>query len=205
MTLLFNNFLQWLQNRMWDKYDRERSNFEVSVEDTADRVIWIHELCECPEKTRFKIDLPDLAENVRFKPAVMLGELVHIALEQWGIEYEPQVYHKTLDIDGEKVIVAGMPDYVSKACDTVVDFKYSAHIGQEPLQHHVQQVQLYMWLCDVEHGELWYFTHDSFKSFQVDMEIFDYDVIDMINAEQIPRWPEWECKYCEYRQLCRYG
>jgi len=205
MTDLFNNFLAWLQNVMERKYDDRRFEFQRNLRDEVDRIVWVHELCECPEKVRFEIDFPQLAENVRFKPAVMLGELIHIALEKWGLEYTPQVYHKILDVDGERVMVAGMPDYVSKSLDTVVDFKYSAHIGQEPLQHHVLQVQLYMWLCDVKHGELWYFTHDSFKSFSIDMPASDENVIHEILYRSIPRWPEWECKYCECRQICRYG
>jgi len=205
VTLLFHNFLQWLQNHMGTKYEGERVRFQELHEDEADRIVWVHELCECPEKALLEAEFPRLAENVRFKPAVMLGELIHIALERWGLEYTPQVYHKTLDVDGERVMVAGMPDYVSKACDTVVDFKYSAHIGQEPLQHHVLQVQLYMWLCDVKHGELWYFTHDSFKSFSMDIPASDENVKHEILYRSTPRWPEWECKYCEFRQLCRYG
>jgi len=205
MTYLFNNFLAWLQNTMAEKYDRVRENFEHDFSGEADRIVWVHELCECPEKVRFEIDFPQLAENVRFKPAVMLGELVHVALERWALEYPLRVYHKTLDIDDERVMVAGMPDYVSKTLDTVVDFKYSAHIGQEPLQHHVLQVQLYMWLCDVKHSELWYFTHDSFKSFSIDIPASDENVMQEIRHRSTPRWPEWECKYCEYRQLCQYG
>jgi len=205
MTDLFNNFLAWLQNVMWDKYNRRRFEFEANAGFDVDRIVWVHELCECPEKVLLEDEFPELAATVRFKPAVMLGELIHIALEKWGLEYTPQIYHKTLDVDGERVMVAGMPDYVSKSLDTVVDFKYSAHIGQEPLQHHEVQVALYKWLCSVKHGELWYFTHDSFKAFPVRETVSDDDVKAMILLEETPRWPEWECKYCEYRQLCRYG
>jgi len=101
MTLLFNNFLEWLQNVMIHKYDIERIRFQNSVREDVDRVIWVHELCECPEKARLENYFPQLSWTVRFKPAVMLGELVHVALEQWSFEYTPQVYHKTLDVDGE--------------------------------------------------------------------------------------------------------
>jgi len=205
MTDLFNNFLQWLQNSMDIKYSCNRVRFKENAGDDVDRIVWVHELCECPEKVRFENDFPRLAENVRFKPAVMLGELIHIALEKWAIEYTSQIYHKTLDIDGERVMVAGMPDYMSKSLDVVVDFKYSLQIGNEPLLHHVAQVTVYKWLCNVKHGELWYFTHDSFKSFPVEDTISDEGVAAMIKNKQIPRWPEWECKYCEFRQLCRYG
>jgi len=205
MTDLFNNFLAWLQISMDHKYNDPRVKLELELPDGVSRVVWVHELCECPEKAKFECDFPDLAATVRYKPAVMLGELIHIALEKWGLEYTPQVYHKTLDVDGERVMVAGMPDYVSKSLDTVVDFKYSAHIGQEPLQHHVLQVQLYMWLCDVKNGELWYFTHDSFKPFSIDIPASDENVMQEIRHRSTPRWPEWECKYCEFRQICRYG
>jgi len=205
MTLLFNNFLTWLQNYMDKKYNAERSTFQSIFGDEVDRIVWVHELCECPEKAQLENKFPQLSWTIQFKPAVMLGELIHVAMEQWGLEYTPQVYHKTLDVNGERVMVAGMPDYVSKSLDTVVDFKYSAHIGQEPLQHHVLQVQLYMWLCDVKHGELWYFTHDSFKSFSIDIPASDENVMQEIRHRSTPRWPEWECKYCEFRQLCRYG
>jgi len=205
MTDLFNNFLDWLQITMTHKYDDSRVDFKLKLPDGVSRVVWVHELCMCPEKVKFERGFPDLAAAVRFKPAVMLGELIHVALEKWAFEYVPQIYHKTLDVDGERVMVAGMPDYVSKSLDTVVDFKYSAHIGQEPLQHHVLQVQLYMWLCDVKNGELWYFTHDSFKSFSIDIPASDENVMQEIRHRSTPRWPEWECKYCEYRQLCRYG
>ena len=200
MTYLFNNFLLWLQNGMENKYVKHRLEFENKHYDDADRIVWVHELCECPEKARFETEFPSLAVTVRYKPAVMLGELIHVALEEWGLEYTPQIYHKTVKVDGEEVIVAGMPDYVSYALDTVVDFKYSAHIGQEPLQHHEVQVALYKWLCDVKHGELWYLTHDSFKSFPVEYEVDIDDVTDMILSEQIPRWPEWECKYTLIRE-----
>jgi len=204
MTDLFNNFLAWLQISMDHKYNDPRVKLELELPDGVSRVVWVHELCECPEKARLENMFPDLAATVRYKPAVMLGELVHVALSQWGLEYTPQIYHKTLDIDGERVMVAGMPDYVSKSLDTVVDFKYSAHIGQKPLQHHVLQVQLYMWLCNVKHGELWYFTHDSFKPFSIDIPASDENVMQEIRYRSTPRWPEWECKYCEFRQLCRY-
>jgi len=187
------------------KYNCNRVRFKENVGDDVDRIVWVHELCECPEKIRFENDFPRLAENVRFKPAVMLGELIHIALEKWALEYVPQVYHKTVDVDGEKVMVAGMPDYVSKSLDVVVDFKYSRQIGREPLQHHRVQVALYKWLCNVSNGELWYFTHDGFKAFPVEDTVKDKGVALMIKHPQTPQWPEWECKYCEFRQLCRYG
>jgi len=58
MTLLFNNFLEWLQNVMIHKYDIERIRFQNSVREDVDRVIWVHELCECPEKARLENYFP---------------------------------------------------------------------------------------------------------------------------------------------------
>jgi len=205
VTFLFRNFLLWLRNTMEKKYDQKRAEFEKNLPDDVDRVIWVHELCQCSEKKRFEADFPELAETVRFKPAVMLGELVHIAMEKWGMEYTPSIYSKRVKLKDETVIVAGMPDYISKALSTVVDFKYSANIGNEPLRHHVLQVQLYMWLCSVENGELWYFTHDAFKAFPVSDTVNEEQVKWLITSEKTPRWKDWECKYCEFRQLCRHG
>ncbi|RLA83713.1 MAG: hypothetical protein DRG31_05840 [Deltaproteobacteria bacterium] len=205
VTFLFRNFLLWLHNNMAKKYDEARARFEKNLPDDVDRVVWVHELCQCSEKKRFEIDFPELAETVRFKPAVMLGELVHIACERWGLEYTPSIYSKRIKLKDETVIVAGMPDYVSKALSTVVDFKYTANIGSEPLQHHRLQVALYKWLCNVENGEIWYFTHDAFKAFPVFDTVDEEQVKWLIASEKTPRWKDWECKYCEFRQLCRHG
>lgn len=202
MSTQIISLIDKLNQNMWFKYRWLRDKYMEDHKDDADRIIWVHELCECTQKQTFYRELPQLEESVRLKPPVMLGELVHLGIEHLGYYQPRDVYSKILDIDGRKVMVAGTPDYVNAITSTVVDFKYAQQIGKTPLAHHALQAALYKWLTGMDHAEIWYFTHDEVKAFPVATTLTDEDVKAIVKDNRSPRWTEWECSYCECRNLC---
>jgi CRISPR/Cas system-associated exonuclease Cas4 (RecB family) len=53
-----------------------------------------------------------------------------------------------------------------------------------------------------ERGELIYVSPEGLKSFIVREPLTEREVIELIKDGKSPKWPEWECQYCPYRQFC---
>ncbi|MEM3753565.1 MAG: hypothetical protein QW778_03125, partial [Candidatus Micrarchaeaceae archaeon] len=83
-----------------------------------------------------------------------------------------------------------------------IEVKYQTALRDEPKEHHVLQVKLYLWLLSAERGELLYISPKGLKSFTIEKSLSDQEVIELIKEEKVPRWLEWECKYCQYSPFC---
>jgi hypothetical protein len=55
----------------------------------------------------------------------------------------------------------------------------------------------YLWLIGSEGGELIYVSPEGLKSFTVKEALTEREVIELIKDGKTPRWPEWECQYCQ--------
>lgn len=148
-------------------------------------------LCYC----RYKV-LNEPYEVVASKPIVMIGQIVHYAVERL-CQYEAKTYFKKI-LDYE---VYGTPDLVLG--NNVVEVKYTMYPPENPRPHDVLQLKLYLWLLDKEIGYLWYLSNNEFKEFEVINTLSDDDVVSLIEKPKYPFW-EWECKYCSLVNECPY-
>jgi len=127
--------------------------------------------------------------------------LVHIGLEGWL----KSVYECEVEVDKEKqlkeYLVKGRIDALNKT--TVYEVKYQRDLPENrPLQHHVDQLKCYMWLTNRDKGMLIYVTPARLLTFDFESKFDDYQVLTLIWDERTPKYPDWECDYCDYSFLC---
>lgn len=199
MTLL-NIFLDLMKNHFEQKYDK--SNEEFSKKFEGYKVYRAHELCRCPKMNELEELFPDVAKTKRYEPAIILGELVHIAMETLmkghiQTEDEIKLFYKVFE--DIKTVVIGTPDAIYNGHP--VDYKFQRFPPKEIKEHHLLRIRLYMWLMDVDVGYVIYITPMKILQFEVSGSLNDSDVLALINNPVSPRW-RWECKLCPFRKIC---
>jgi len=97
--------------------------------------------------------------------------------------------------------------------DAVLEFKTASRVPLSPLDHHVDQLQLYLWLTGKERGFVVYVSkvNGDVKAFEVVRdeervsELLDRALIlSKCLKEGVRPKPEpgWLCKFCEFRNKC---
>jgi len=167
------------------------------LNEKKDNEIWVTELVQCKLKSVYAKEYPiAISDNL----SLLIGELVHKGFLEWlakelnaKIEVEVQRQYRNF-------VIKGRIDALTDDC--VYEVKYmKEHLGDEPLEHHVRQLRLYMWMVDVQHGKLIYITNNRFCEYDVDRPIVDSDVEVLLHTWDAPRY-DWECKYCPYAFIC---
>ena len=98
----------------------------------------------------------------------------------------------------------------------VVEFKTTSQIPQKPYEHHIDQLQLYLWLSDLNIGYLVYVDkrRGKVKAFKVTRNDERIKRL-LLKAKKLysslktgmPPEPDpkpWECEYCQFKELCEY-
>lgn len=94
-------------------------------------------------------------------------------------------------------------------------FKYYLN---EPKEHHVQQLQLYMYLTGVHKGFILYedkntqelkefyiqYDHKLVEQLLEKIRMINYHVENRMLPNKEGKPSEWQCKYCEFRGICHY-
>ncbi len=191
--------------------------YQWKIEDTKKRMesrleneLYVTDLISCPLKLRYSKLYKELALASAFKPVALMGELLHLGLEKLlsellgvdnvktEVEYEREVV-----VDGTTYIVKGRVDAI--VGDVLIEIKSVRSDTHIPLQHHVMQVRIYLWLTGLPKGILVYITPDRIAEFLIDTPASDGEVTDLVRStiegRPAPRYP-WECSYCIYSQLC---
>lgn len=202
MSKFYFEFLKRLNNIMYLKYDKVRRDFEEKHWAECDEIVWVFELLECPMKKPYRENFRELEEAERFKPSIMLGELLHQALSHYfpTSPFE-DVKYRLLTMEGRRIILAGLPDWYDDE-GNVLEFKYARRRPDAPLPHHAAQVGLYLNILGGETGELWYITPDGFACFTGIKPASDDEIAALLKSRKIPMWPDWECEYCPFVKLC---
>jgi len=162
--------------------------------------IWVCELVSCQRKS---IINKIYAEYFLLEPVLVLGQLVHKGFQKW-LEEE---FGAETEIEFEKHIdmytIKGRVDAIANR--EVIEIKYARDIrGNEPYEHHVLQLQLYLWLAEYEKGRLFYITPHRLIEFTITREMTDDGVLMLIDNWQSPMW-DWECDYCRFYCVCNLG
>ena len=200
--------LEYLRERILDEIRR--------YTEKAENVFWVTELIYCPLRRKYMEQLtvtvdgkkipPVIAEQLD-TPSLVLGDLIHRGLEQWlgekGCEVEKEV-EREIEVEDKKYIIRGRVDAICG--DTVIEIKYARDLkSDKPLQHHVQQVQIYMWMTGLREGKIIYVTPSRLLCFDVKAPYQEPQVAllvqETLRGEPAPRH-EWECQYCPFQAIC---
>lgn len=147
-------------------------------------------LCYCRHRV-----LNEPYEVVASKDTVMVGQLIHIGVEEIA-EYVSRVYRKKAG----GYVVYGTPDLIVDG--ELVEIKFTVYPPKEPREHDVMQLRIYMWLLDKDKGYLWYISPFGSREFEVEGKYDDDYVVWLIENPQYPMH-RFECKYCSLYP-CKY-
>ena len=186
-------------------YDKAVEDYLKHREEmTNPNTVYVTDLVSCSQKRFFRINYPEL--SFKFEPQLLLGDLVHYALEKMleehGFETEKD-FEKEFEIDGEKYVLKGRVDAISE--NYVVEIKTSKTDRSIPREHHIAQLQIYLNILDREHGVLIYITPDRIAEFEIERSEIDIEklVRETVSNTAHPRF-SWECRYCTYAKICPY-
>jgi len=166
--------------------------------------IHVHQLIRCKFKSKMEELFPSLIQILT--PGIFIGEMVDIGMKELlkflgGFQTDLEL-SKEIEVHGEKVKLLGRPDGVSD--DFVVEIKYSRVKPSEPLEHHVLQLKLYLFLAEKDKGALLYITPEGFAEFWIEEKPDENFVKELFESWHSPRF-EWECSYCIFRRICPFS
>ncbi|MBP1357370.1 MAG: CRISPR-associated protein Cas4, partial [Sulfolobus sp.] len=149
----------------------------------------------------------------QYSPAAILGDLVHKGLESLNLlsnfEIQSEVETaKIIDLKDRKINVKGRVDILLKNKNNeiiIVEIKTARKDIGLPLQHHILQLRIYLWLFNTKNGILIYITPDRLSEYEVKEPATDDEIrmllSELLSASKAPKYI-WECKYCEYNIVC---
>lgn len=160
-------------------------------------VVYVSELVQCKQKAQFYKKFPEIYQ---LEPRFFLGKIVHRGLQQ----FLQEEYNAEIEVEVEKaiddVILSGRIDAIVN--DTVIEIKYVSDVYKnEPNEHHVLQVKIYMWLTELEKGKLIYISPKKLIEFDVVGKATDDEILMLYDTWKSPRY-EWECNYCPFACIC---
>jgi len=173
----------------------------------------VHDIVRCKHKSVMETMFPEFMRSP--SAHIFIGEaidefvkkIIEIKredlfpdLESTEIEVSREI---RLEDDGEEKVITiiGKPDIVLR--DAIVEIKYSRTIEDKPLEHHVMQLKLYLFLTNKKKGYLIYVTPRGMREFVIEEEVSDDYVKELLRSWSSPRF-EWECDYCHYKEICPY-
>jgi len=205
---LDNKVIYGCFRRLLQKHFRELKPDEIHV----------HEVVQCLRKSYYERKYYSKRyEHISDTKSVILGLglAVHEALENifsrvLGAECEKE-FVKTVYIAGNDIKVVGTVDLWING--TVVDLKTVNKIPDRPYDHHILQLQMYMWLTDTDTAYVVYICKRDGRV-RVHGVVRDQRVIDRLidrvavfykhlRDDTVPPPEETIlCKYCEYSLDC---
>ncbi len=165
----------------------------------------VYEVLECKAKVEFTRALPYTIINTIIIPSSLIGLLVH---EGFGTVFSEKcsqfckIYSKEIDVDGQKYVINGWPDYYDGS--KIIELKFTTHPVKEPESRHIQQVRMYLWLTGAREGYLLYMTPRKLYEFKIDNPMNDGEVVELIRNWSSPRDPS-ECAQCMFKSVCPYS
>ncbi len=180
---------------------------EKLAEASDPSIIYVTDLVSCTHKRYLRILFPEL--TIRFDPPAVLGDLVHIGLEEYlkkhGYDVEVPI-EKEYEIHGKKYMLKGRLDAYNRDEGIIVEIKSGRSAQNLPREHHVLQLKIYMELMDAKQGILIYVTPEKILEYLIrrDKKINIKSLLETVIEDQVhPKW-SWECKYCIFQKLCPY-
>jgi len=185
-----------------------------------DDAVHVGEVCGCLRKAYYnrKYGSLDLRHYAETKYVILgLGLSTHAVLEEvlreMGFETERQV-ERRLTLGEGNVTIAGTPDAFNG--EAVIEIKTTKRIPERPYEHHLMQLNAYLWMLDCYRGYIVYI--DKSKGY---VKVFEHRFSEKLLGEFLRRaislWkaikydipPERErgplCNYCDWRWMCYRG
>jgi len=139
---------------------------------------------------------------------LVLGDDVHYILNESFPIGEGEM---SAEKEYKGVRIRGRADRVLSS--SIVEFKTVNMVPKEPYNHHVRQVQLYLWLFDKPYAFIVYVSKKDGKVKAFKVERSDEAINELLErAATLSRHlregtrpepePNWMCKYCEYAAFC---
>ena len=170
-------------------------------------LIYVTDVSQCLLKSWFNraFGEPPSDEKVVI---LVLGDDVHYLLnEKFPVGKGEESAERSIN----GVRIRGRADRVFS--ESIIEFKTATFIPSKPRDHHVLQLQLYLWLFDKKYGFIAYVSKrdGKVKAFKVSR---DEDIIKKLLDRAIilskhlkeGTMPEpekgWLCDYCEYKSWC---
>jgi len=185
--------LKRLYKHLAAAYDTARSELRQRY---GSRLVFAHEITRCPRKGDFEKEFPEFSVAARLRPAILLGELVHMGLS------------RLLDPAESKCKPAGQY-IVCGSADAMIggfpaEIKYQRQAPGSPKDHHLDRIKIYMWLYDSPKGYLVYVTPENIATYIITTAFTESEIVRKIEMRVFPRY-SWECKLCEYEGICEYA
>lgn len=196
-----------LKDLVYDTFRLRQESFRPKLENE----IWVSWLSEC----QYKRELSGTHEQDIFP--LIRGVLLHMGIQDFlrdqVKEVEKQLEYP-IDVDGKRYLIRGSVDVVLND-GTPVEVKTTKRLYQPFYPQHMFQLLVYMFMMNMDHGLLVYFTEDQIVEYQVNSEgannmLFPFThidekylrkaVSDYVNKKRIA--PFSECSYCVFRNVC---
>ncbi len=185
-----------------NKYITAREKLRAKYKESGKHLLFVHEICECSNKRKMRLRFPELEKAETYNARFAIGQLIEEALKYRFKNEGDFTYTRELVVDGKPYLICGTIDILEPETKTPIEVKYQTALKNEPKEHHVLQLKLYLWLIGAEKGELLYVSPEGIKSFTIGKPLTEREVIELIKEEKAPRWVEWECAYCQYQPFC---
>ena len=192
---IFRAYLDFMQ----EKYGHEHLENRIHV----------HDLVRCKHKSELETLFPETASTL--SPILFLGEAVDEFVKMLVVTYKDKLFEKletttgefekTVNFNGKEITIIGRPDILLE--DSVIEIKYSRTPEDKPLEHHINQLKIYMFLTNKNKGVLVYFTPRGLREFTFEEEVKEDFIHSILETWGSPRY-EWECQYCNYKEICPY-
>jgi len=169
------------------------------------RVVYVTEVSQCLRRAWFQRVMGG-APSDESVVLMIMGDDVHYLMREMVAVGEGEVRcEKTLE---NGVIIRGRVDRIIG--DAVVEFKTCAAIPKQPYDHHVDQVQLYMWLLGKKKAYVVCVSkiNGKVKAFKVEPDLKRVEELlersrllsKHLREGTIPEKEEGKlCNYCEYK------
>ena len=188
--------------KIWRTFiDYEKEKY---LEDEDDKKIHVHDIIRCKYKYYLKKMFPEV--TLPIIPSIFIGESVddfvkELAKRIGNLESTEANIEIKVTIDGKEKVLVGRPDLLFEDC--VVEIKYSRDLTDKPLEHHINQLKMYLFMTGKKQGYLVYITPQGLREFTIEEQFDANSFKEFIATWKSPRY-DWECEYCEFRFICPY-
>jgi len=173
-------------------------------------VVHVTELLTCPLKIEFLLKYPEVGKGQLLNSAFLMGVLLHKGLVKFLSEQSTYKVLEEVEVKrkiGEWTVKGRVDAWLVREDgeEIIVEIKTSRRDIGIPYQHHIEQLELYLWLTGVKRGLLVYITPDRITEYEVNTPATDEEVMmyieDFIKKSKVPRF-DWECKVCQWANIC---
>jgi CRISPR-associated exonuclease Cas4 len=199
-----DSFLRSIFNDMEYRYRIKREVYRRELHEKHKLpVIFVHELLQCPLRQDFAQKFPEVEMASLYNSRFVVGYLIEEAVKKITGARELEC-HRIVETQNGKYVVAGTADAFLEEEDAILEVKYLTGMFGAPHEHHILQLQLYLYLSGKKKGELWMFSPEG-ALFQPVEPASEQQVAELVESHTAknpaPKW-EWECTHCLYEEWC---